>query len=253
MSARLLGAVELTAAGKRTPEVNRRCGYFTEIVAYLATRKNGATAEQVADAFRVQTNTIHSRIATIRKWLGDDPTTGGAYLPESTLSPSATRRGIPLYEVVGLISDADLFKRLRVRGQARGSDGMTDLISALKLVAGRPFDQLRTDGYSWLADIPLDHHLTAGVVDVAHIVATHALSTSDNDLALWAGEVAIAAAPFEDKPRLDRAAALSAMGRGQEANQHLSTTVYNRSDDGGPPPPPTARTTEVLGGERGTR
>lgn len=75
--------------GERTADVDRRCAYFTEVVPDLATRDHGATPEQVAEAFNVQTNTIHSGVGTVRKWLGTDPTTGNWYLPESTLPPSA--------------------------------------------------------------------------------------------------------------------------------------------------------------------
>ena len=242
----LLGPVELRASGERTADVDRRCAYFTEIVAYLASQTHGATPDQVADTFHVQPNTIHSRIGTIRKWLGTDPSTGKPYLPESTLSPSAKRRGVSVYEIVGLLSDVDLFTRLRVRAQARGHDGIDDLTAALRLVAGRPFDQLRTGGYGWLAATPLDQYLTAGIVDVAHIVATHALSTENIELARWASEVAITAAPSEDKPRLDYAASLTASGHTDEANSYLTAEVHNRTDDHGPPPPPTGRTREVL-------
>ena len=89
---RLLGPIEMWASGERTPDVDRRLAYFTEIVAYLSSRTHGATPEQVAAAFDVKTNTIHSRVGTVRKWLGLDPTTGDWYLPESTLSPSARSR-----------------------------------------------------------------------------------------------------------------------------------------------------------------
>lgn len=243
---RLLGPVELRATGERKPDVDRRCGYYTELVAYLATRDHGATPAQVAEVFGVQPNTLHSRVGILRRWLGADPVTGGWYLPESTLSPAGKARGVPVYEVVGLVCDADLFKRLRVRGQARGPAGMGDLIAALRLVEGAPFDQLRPCGYGWLADTPLDQYLTAGVVDVAHIVATHALAEGDADLALWASERAIAAAPFEDKPRLDLARALTALGRTDEAEEYVAGQIHNRSDDGAPPPAPSARTTEVL-------
>lgn len=243
---RLLGPVELRATGERKTEVDRRCGYYTELVAYLATRDHGATPSQVAEVFGVQSNTLHSRIGILRRWLGADPATGSLYLPESTLSPAGKSRGVPVYEVVGLLCDADLFKRLRVRGQARGPAGIDDLIAALRLVEGTPFDQLRPGGYGWLADTPLDQYLTAGVVDVAHIIATHALAEGDADLALWASERAIAAAPFEDKPRLDLARALTAVGRIDEADDYLAAQVHNRSDDGGPPPDPSIRTAEVL-------
>ena len=136
---RLLGPIEVTASGERTMDIERRLAYYTEIVAFLATRDHGATPEQTADAFSVQTNSIHSRVGSVRKWLGSDPETGEWYLPESTLSPSAKARGIPTYELVGALCDADLFRRLRARAQARGPDGMEDLVTALGLVRGARF------------------------------------------------------------------------------------------------------------------
>lgn len=243
---RLLGPVELRATGERTSEVRRRPAYFVEVAAYLATRDHGAAPEQVANAFNVQPRTIHSRVGTLRKWLGTDPATGDWYLPESTRSPSAKARGVPVYEMVGMLTDADLFKRLRTRGQTRGPDGIEDLISALSLVDGPPFDQLRPEGYGWLAETPLDHYLAAAVVDVAHIVATYALAAGDVELARSASETAIAAAPSEDKPRLDLLAAMTVQGHGGQRPGHLAAEILNRSDDGLAPPSPTSRNAEVV-------
>ncbi len=93
---RLLGPVEVMTSRERTAKVKSRYAYFVEIIAYLATHEHGATAEQVAEAFQVQPNTVHSRIGEIRQWLGHDPE-GEWYLPESTLSPSFKVRGIPVY------------------------------------------------------------------------------------------------------------------------------------------------------------
>ncbi len=244
---RLLGPVEVRASGERTTDVDRRLAYYTELVAYLASRDHGATPDQVAVAFHVQANTIHSRVGMVRRWLGADPATGAWYLPESTLSPSAKARGVPVYEVVGLLADADLFRRLRLRAQARGVEGIDDLIAALRLVAGAPYDQQRPGGYGWLAETPLDQYLTAGIVDVAHIVATPAFASHDAELARWASEKAIVAAPSEDKPRLDLARALTALGRTDDTDRYLQSAVFNRSDDNDPPPAPSPRTTNLTG------
>ena len=91
--------------------------------------------------------------------------------------------------VHGVLSDADLFRRLRARGQARGAEGMADLECALQLVSGEPFSDLREAGWSWLLEGErLDHILTCAIVDVAHIVTTHALTVDDTDLARAAAE-----------------------------------------------------------------
>ncbi|WP_310961351.1 LysM peptidoglycan-binding domain-containing protein [Nocardioides terrisoli] len=244
---RVLGPLEVQASGERTVDLARRPAYYIELVAYLALHDDGATTEQVAEAFGVQNNTMHSRMNTLRRWLGTDPDTGAPYLPEATLSSHAKARGVPLYRIDKMLCDAGLFKRLRTRGQARGAEGIDDLRAALELVGGVPFDQQRPGGYGWLAQTPVDQYLTAGIVDVAHIVATHGLESRDIELAAWASQIAIAAAPYEDKPRLDLAATLRAGGHSVEAEIYLSREVLNRSDDDAPPPPPSPRTATVLG------
>lgn len=243
----LLGPVEVHVAGDSPHDVERRTAYYAELIAYLATRPDGVTPQQMAEAFSMQTNSLHSRIATLRKWLGADPLTEELYLPESTLTAASRARGIPVYQLDGVLSDADLFRRLRTRGQARGPAGIEDLVSALRLVAGKPFDQLRPGGYGWLAENPVDHYLTAAIVDVAHIVATHALAEGDPELAAWAAERAITAAPCEDKPRLDLARAQTTLGRADEANEYVAREIFNRSDDGDAPLEPSPRTSQVLG------
>ncbi|MGH3472324.1 MAG: LysM peptidoglycan-binding domain-containing protein [Nocardioidaceae bacterium] len=244
---RLLGPVELRVVGTRPHEVERRTAYYAELTAYLASRPEGVTPEQMADAFSIQHNSLHTRIATLRKWLGANPATDTLYLPESTLSQASRARGVPVYQLHGMLCDSDLFKRLRTRGEARGPDGIDDLEAALALVTSMPFDQLRPGGYGWLADHPADHFLTAAIVDVAHTVATHALAGDRPELAVWAAERAITAAPSEDKPRLDLARAKTALGQADEANRYVERAVHNRSDDDGPPAEPSARTAQVLG------
>jgi nucleoid-associated protein YgaU len=243
---RLLGPVEAHARGDRPSDVQRRPAYYTELIAYLFARPQGVTPQQMAEVFNIQTNTLHSRIGTLRKWLDTDHATGVWHLPESTLSEASKIRGVPIYQLTGLLCDVDLFKRLRLRGQAHGQDGITDLAKALELVVGPPFDQLRPGGYGWLAETPHDHYLTAAIVDVAHIVATHALAVGEHQLAMWVAERAILAAPSDDKPRLDLAKAESAMGHTNEADRYVKDEILNRSDDSGPPPPPTTRTRDIL-------
>jgi hypothetical protein len=68
----------------------------------------------------IQNPTFHTRMATLRGRLGSDPTTGEQLLPESTLSPVGLVRCGPIYHLCGVLSDQDLFKRLRTRGQGPG-------------------------------------------------------------------------------------------------------------------------------------
>jgi hypothetical protein len=243
---RMLGPVELTVADEPTGDAKNRRAYATEVVAYLATHPQGATTEQLACEFDVKENVVHNYMAAARKWVGTDPDTGTLYLPECTKTDAGRKRGMGVYQLTGVLSDEDLFRRLRLRAQARGAHGIDDLIAALELVRGRPFDQLRKRGYGWLSETPLDHQLTAAIVDVAHLVATHSLTAGDTEKAKWAAEKAILAAPAEDKPKLDLAAALTASGEQSRADNYLDDEIVNRSDDRGAPPDLTRRTRTVL-------
>jgi nucleoid-associated protein YgaU len=240
----LLGPVRLRAHGELE---KNRVGFYTEIVAYLATRDNGATCAQFETAFNLQAARARSDIRVARNWLGVNPRTGRKHLPDALKSTSGLARGIGVYELEDVLVDADLFARLRVRGQARGADGMADLAMALSLVSGAPFDQLRADGYEWLVEgARLDHHLVCAVVDVAHVVSTHALAAGDITAARAAAQLAQLAAPYEEIPRLDLVAVRAAEGHLEESEAYLREQVCNRSDDGGAPEDLPARTQAIL-------
>jgi hypothetical protein len=238
---RVLGPVELRAVGERTKDVERRPAYYAELAAYLACHPEGQTPNRVAADFGIQNNSLHTRLGELRKWLGKKPGTDEWYLP------TAQRvRGQQVYRLSEVLVDANLFRRLRARGEALGPRGIDDFRSALELVTGQPYDQQRSKGYGWLADNPVHHYATAAIVDVAHVFATHSLAEGRARDALWAAERAIAAAPYEDKPRLDLARALKALGREDEAEDCLDKQLFNRTDDDRPPLGPSARTKEVF-------
>ena len=134
-----------------------------------------------------------------------------------------------------------------MRGQARGADGLPDLVRALDLVQGPPFSQVRADAWSWLYEGDrLDHHLTCAVVDVAHLVITQALLSGDTLTARAAVETALRAAPAEEVSRLDLAAVGHADGHREEMQRFLRAEVFNRTDDDGPPPDLPARTQTIA-------
>ena len=238
---RVLGPVELRAVGEQTKDVERRPAYYAELAAYLACHPDGQTPNRVATDFGIQNNSLHTRLGELRKWLGKKPGSNEWYLP------AAQRiRGRQVYRLSEVLVDADLFRRLRARGEALGPTGIDDFRRALELVTGQPYDQQRPKGYGWLADNPVDHYLTAAIVDVAHVFATHSLAEGRPRDALWAAERAIAAAPFEDKPRLDLASAMKALGQEDQAEAYLAKQLFNRTDDDRPPLDPSDRTTEVF-------
>jgi LysM repeat protein len=242
----VLGPVELLVVEEPTGDARNRRAYAAEVVVYLTTHPQGTTTEQLACAFDVKENVVHNYVTAARKWVGTDPTTGTSYIPDCTKTEAARKRGMGVYQVVGILSDEDLFRRLRVRAQARGHEGIDDLVAALRLVRGRPFDQIRKRGYGWLAETPIDHQFTAAIVDVAHIVATDSLARGDVEAARWAAETAILAAPAEEKPKLDLAAVMKAMGEDDKADAFLEREIYERSDDGGVPADLGPRSSQVL-------
>jgi hypothetical protein len=200
-----------------------RGALLTEIVAYLATRPHGATVDQIATDLwphipdAAAKTTPRQSVSMARQWLGANPHTGRDRLPRALPDPA----GAKLYRVHDVLLDAELFRRLRLRGNTRGPDGIADLRAALDLVTGAPFAHRRPGGYSWLAETPLDHEYTAMIIDTAHLVATHELAVDDPAAAAAAANVALRTASDDDVPLLDLIAASEAQGNHAEAQSYL--------------------------------
>jgi len=192
---------------------------------------------------------VRTAVKTVRDWLGTNPRNGRPHLPAATESPAAKLRGVPVYQIEDLLMDVDLFRRLRLRGQACGTDGVDDMVAALGLVTGRPFDQLRPGGWSWLADTGIDHHMTCAIVDTAHLLTIHFLQTGQLDRAQAATETSLLAAPYEEIPKLDMAAILQAQGHHEESRRLIDQDICNAEDDDGLPAQIGQRTEQVLAQE----
>lgn len=242
----LLGPV---SARTRGAALTQRKPYMTEVLAYLATRPHGATPDQLAHVMRIQPDKARDYVSIVRDWLGTNPRTGTPHLPGARQAPAAKTAGVGVYQVVDLLVDADLFRRLRARGLSRGADGITDLETALSLVRGRPFDQRREGGWAWLFEGDrLDQQLVCAIVDVAHTLTTAHLISGDHARARTAAQTALLAAPEEDIPRLDLARVTHAQGLHRQAQQILLEHVYNRTDDDNVPPDLPERTAQVITG-----
>ncbi|MDP9416848.1 MAG: LysM peptidoglycan-binding domain-containing protein [Actinomycetota bacterium] len=242
----LLGPVHVRAQGS-LPAQRPRPAWHTEIVAYLATHPRGVTAERFAsdmwpeDPDASGKTKVRQSISLVRRWLGVNPDTGRDYLPDAAPGPS----GIKLYRLEGVrLVDAELFRRLRLRGVARSADGITDLHAALELATGVPLDQRREDGYRWLTDLHLDHEYQAMIVDVAHLVATHHLGLGDPERAAWAAQVALHAGSTDDIALLDMVAACDAMDNRAEADTWVRRILTNHDAEVEEDLPP--RTAAVL-------
>jgi LysM repeat protein len=203
---RVLGPIKVRigVGGSAQAATNRKPA-CNNAVTYLSTRPHGATTQEVADALTITDDRVRQDMSIVRAWLGDNPRTGREFLPGATKHPLAIERGIGLYLIEDLLCDADLYKRLRLRGEARGPDGINDLRTALRLVNGAPYDGLRTRGTVWLAGNPADHDLLCSIIDTAHIVSTIAIQTGDLQGARAAAELAVLIAPRDANPQMDLA------------------------------------------------
>ena len=143
----LLGPVAVRAHWQ---PIEKRKAFYVEVLSYIALREHGATPDELATAFGHSEGTARISVGTVRAWLGTNPRTGEPHIPHADKTEPAKAGGVRAYQVVDLLVDVDLFRRLRVRGEARGSEGINDLVTALALVNGRPFDRVREAGWAWL-------------------------------------------------------------------------------------------------------
>jgi LysM repeat protein len=238
----LLGPVSARTLGDARKMAHRR-PFYVELLAFLVLHPKGATADEIAEAFGIQSDRARKDVGILRGWLGTDRKTGEPHLPNARQTHTG---GVQAkYVVRGVATDLDLFRRLRTRGQSRGAAGIDDLRTALSLVSGEPFSDLRPTGWGWLLEGErIDHVMACAIVDTAHIVTTHAMAVGDLELARFAAETACDAAPYDETSRLDRIAVEKASGDDEQAERHLLDGVLNRSDDDAGPiemPEPTAR------------
>jgi nucleoid-associated protein YgaU len=243
----LLGPVTVSAPNDPPAAVTERRAYFTELVTYLALHPAGVSSRHVRDAFGISQSRARTDLGSIREWFGISGRSGQPHLPAATTSPAHAARGVGGYQLNDVLVDFDLFRRLRVRAQALGADGMADLVAGLELVTGEPFTALRSPGWSWLLDDERVHETAMlAVVDVAHIVATDAFSRGDLERARFAAEVGCTAAPYDEVCRLDLAKVAEAEGHATLAEQILDEHVFNRTDDHLPPIDLPDRTKAVV-------
>jgi hypothetical protein len=124
-------------------------------------------------------------------------------------------------------------KLVRVRGEAHGPDGITDLCRALTLVGGQSFDQLRAGGWSWLHEGDrLDQRMLCAIVDAPTWSPPPHSRTATSDTARAAAEVAALSAPQEEIPRLDLAAVAATEGHAREAERILREGLWTAPTTG---------------------
>lgn len=239
---RLLGEVEIFTSADVPPALESRRLFLAELLAFIDSKERGATSAQICEAFGLSPRTAKSRIADLRRLLGEAED-GSTYLPDGRASGR--------FRVPELLTDVDLFRRLRVRGTARGGDGIDDLARALSLVDGMPFsaDDARADGrarsrFLWLVDNPLDHAVVPEIADISLVVITAALESDDIPLARAALSAALKAAPGEEATLLAHEWVLHAAGETREAQRVHESRIESWGSDFGSDPSP--RVVSVL-------
>ena len=243
----LLGPVGARTPGDTKATAHRR-PFYVELLAYLALHPRGVSGHDVADAFGIRPERVRVDMSQLRRWLGNDPRTGKPYLPKAQPGPDPDSPA--LYRLDDMLCDLDLFRRLRARGQSRGASGIEDLIAALRLVSGEPFTDLRKDHWNWLLDGDRwDHIMTSAIVDIGHVVTTHALAEGEHELALWAAQVAYSAAPYDEVAQLDMVQAEKSAGHHERAEQDLKEKILDRRDDDLPPIDLPGRTAQIVNGK----
>ena len=225
---RLLGPVEVWSATLEPAPSGKP--QKVEAVAYLATRTRGASASLVRtdlwpdDPGDRPTSKVRNLMNGTRTWLGVNPATGREHLPPNI---GEDRGG--LYRVEGVLVDAELFRRVRLRAMARGgAEAISDLWAALHLVSGVPFEAHRPRGYGWISELVAQY--TALVADAAHTVATHHLAAGEPERAAAAAQVALLAGSQGDDVLLDLVTACHARGDQDSGDLYVRRIVDNHGE-----------------------
>jgi hypothetical protein len=124
-------------------------------------------SEALSPVRRLTPSTVWSLASRTRKWLGSDPE-GRPYFPRTSGAGAAT-----LHPAVR----TDWSDWLGLVGQDAAATPLSQLVEALALVRGRPFEVVVERHYAWAE--PLRQEMVAGIVDVSHEVVRRALLVPD--------------------------------------------------------------------------
>ena len=234
----LLGPVEVTALQGGDPSAVDNLRGTVSFIAYLAWLERGVTGERAAaDCGWATVKTVQNRGTNARFLLGKRPD-GSDWLPDAGLSTGALRGTTPTYELVkgvgGVLNSADLFVRLKHRAECRGDAGgcEEDLVKALALVTGTPFEGATEQRFKWLMRTGRPDDILAGAIhDAAHTLATRAVTQGRTDLVRPACEAARRANPNADVSWLDQAAATEAESGRAAAGELVRERVLDRFDE----------------------
>ena len=198
-----------------------------EMAVYLALHHQGVTVDRFTDDLWPDGNppTPGGRrvaISRLRSWLGNDPETGEAFVPNRESG----------YYITDRLLDSDLFTRLVHRSDRRTHAGdvreaLSDLQRALALVRGPILPEAGGHEYAWLAaaDRLEDRTLPVAVVDAAHFATDLALAMGDSDAAESAAMVGRSVQPYSLIPLCDLIRVAQYCGDGETAAAWARATL----------------------------
>lgn len=192
---KVLGPVKVWGAGPTTTVAGKVPTIYA-VVGYVALHPEGVIASQIAAMAGVETTNVRSKLSDARAWLGNRPD-GTPWLPMGQGGRPSEKRPPHRFRIEGCLVDADLFLRLKARAYRRGAAGLDDLVTALRLVRGRPFTVSgRPERWLWATEGEhRDAILTAAIVDVAELTIARSVVAGDLDLAREAYRIGIAVDP----------------------------------------------------------
>ncbi len=178
----LLGAIHLTGARGEAPSRARM-----QCLEYLAwiLEHPGESAIALSNALFVADSTRRSNVSRLRSWLGADDS-GTGYLP------NAYSQRLRLSNEVG--SDWQDLRQLIAGGVNRCQ--MVTLVAALQLVRGAPLADAAPGQWAWAEHLRTE--MTETVRDIGYQLAELALERGDTELAIWAANRALIAAPSDE-------------------------------------------------------
>jgi nucleoid-associated protein YgaU len=195
---RVLGSVELAGTtGVELPSTHQR--QATELIAFLAFNP-GSRGSDISKALwpsrEPNLATRRSAVSRARRWLGTDPG-GYEYLPRYWSADDGGQADLESagYRLRGVRTDWHTFCDLV--GADLTQTPTSDLLAALDLVRGRPFEGVPLRKYVWAEQ--LMHTISSGVVDVSHEVARRALLAGDVAMARHASQVGRLADPVDER------------------------------------------------------
>ncbi|MGI5188708.1 LysM peptidoglycan-binding domain-containing protein [Promicromonospora sp. CA-289599] len=195
---RVLGGVELAGTtGVELPSTHQR--QATELIAFLAFNP-GSRGSDISKALwpsrEPNLATRRSAVSRARRWLGTDAN-GFEYLPRYWSADDGGQADLESagYRLRGVRTDWHSFCDLV--GPDLTQTPTPDLLAALDLVRGRPFEGVALRKYVWAEQ--LMHTISSGVVDVSHEVARRALLAGDVATARHASQVGRLADPVDER------------------------------------------------------